>query len=87
MRRSNLPRLRTNVPHMVAASAATASCILPALLGVASAGTLGLRAALAPYKNTSTPALITLKGGIEPLRGAFNQEVSKTRLLLLVSPT
>lgn len=41
---------------IVAAIAASSCCILPLVLGVASAGTLGLGAALEPYR----PYLIVL---------------------------
>ncbi len=41
---------------VVAAVAASACCILPLILGVASAGTLGLSAALTPYR----PYLVSL---------------------------
>jgi hypothetical protein len=39
-----------------------------------------------PRKRALTP-LVTLSADIGPLREAFNRDVDKVRLLLLVSPT
>jgi mercuric reductase len=74
------------------ALAASACCVLPALPGAASARTPGIedkeaRPMQQSSQNRNSSLLITLRDGVQPLQDAFNQEVSKTRLLLLVSPT
>ncbi len=48
---------------VVAAIAASACCILPLILGAASAGSVGLSAALAPYRPYFIVLTVLLLGG------------------------
>ena len=69
-----------------AAIAASACHGRPARLELASAGALVPGAARALHRPPG-PAPITLERSARALQDAFNRDVTRTRLLLLVSPT
>ena len=87
-----MKRIGVLLGAIAGALAASACCVLPALPGAASTRTPGTQVKEARLMQQSSqsrnsPLLITLTDGVQPLQDAFNQEITKTRLLLLVSPT